>query len=912
MTDATKQFRRVQTIFDEVVALPDDLREARLEELCAPDEDLFGDVRSLLAADAEERSANGLRRALSQSDEAARPPRRIGPYEIESLLGRGGMGAVYLAHRADGEYVKKVAIKLIDLPLATNLFRERFRNERQILAGLDHPLIARMLDGGVSSDGDLYLVMEYVQGEPIATFCTQRALSLRERLKLFQGVCEAVQFAHQNLVVHRDLKPDNILVDSEGKPHLLDFGTAKLLSSAEVDAKSAFTREGFLSFTPQYASPEQVLGKPITTATDTYSLGVLLYVLLSNALPYELREFSTGEMVRVICDQPPRRIMAAPEFKAPLGADLESIVYKALRKEPERRYATVQQMLLDVQAYLDNRPVSARHGTLRYKTGKLIKRNRLSFAIAALLTISLIAGSIAILWQVRVANRERRIAVARSTDLRELSNSLLSELDEAIQQIPGSTSAQQLLVTRVLEHLDRMSQDANGDKLAEMDLVDAYTKLGKLQGDSYEQNLGDKAGGVKSLDKAIAIAQPLAEANPGDRAVLTALARAQDARGEILSTTDDSVGAAESLQASIKTYQQLIATPGVTKELLFEAADVYDILGDVVGQDTGFGDAAGALENYRKVIDIDHRILVIDPGYMRVRRGLVTMQSKLGNVELETDPAAALRDFQGALAANDALPKADQERLNMQRLRASLLRKQAQALSDLGRYAEAGPLFTQSFESYKRLSNLDPKDARALEDVRREQAMEVVSYENASDPSLVSSETLRQQNLRKAEQLYVEEEATLKELLKIQPNDNSFKASLDNVQVRLATVRYRLHKAPNEQQVRAALAELKTDAARDKASPMVLDLVVTAFLRVEPSSLREPAYALAQAKRGGDLTHHKSPDWLLSLSEAYQADGKQAEARATAEEGLALLPPAGSDGETSRLRKLLQMQASAA
>jgi hypothetical protein len=189
--------------------------------------------------------------------------------------------------------------------------------------------------------------------------------------------------------------------------------------------------------------------------------------------------------------------------------------------------------------------------------------------------------------------------------------------------------------------------------------------------------------------------------------------------------------------------------------------------------------------------------------------------------------------------------------------------------------------------------------------------MEVVSYENASDPSLVSSETLRQQNLRKAEQLYVEEEATLKELLKIQPNDNSFKASLDNVQVRLATVRYRLHNAPSEQQVRAALAELKTDAARDKASPMVLDLVVTASLRVEPSSLREPAYALAQAKRGADLTHHKSPDWLLSLSEAYQADGKQAEARATAEEGLALLPPAGSDGETSRLRKLLQMQASA-
>lgn len=906
MNEETKHFKRVQTVFDEVILLRDDRRETRLAELCGADDVLHSDVSSLLAALVEERHVSGSLRGASGADRNALPHRQVGPYEIESLLGRGGMGAVYLAHRADGQYTRKVAIKLIDLPLATNLFRERFRNERQILAGLDHPLIARMLDGGVSTDGDPYLVMEYVQGAPIHTYCTQHGLPLRERLKLFQGVCEAVQFAHQNLVVHRDLKPDNILVDNEGKPHLLDFGTAKLLSTSDVDTKSAFTREGFLSFTPQYASPEQVLGKPITTASDTYSLGVLLYVLLSNTLPYELKDFSTEEMFRVICEQSPRRIVAALEFKAPLGGDLEAIVNKALRKEPERRYGTAQQMHLDVQAYLDNRPVPARNGTLRYKAVKLVKRNRLSFVIAVLLTMSLIGGSLAVLWQARIANRQRRIAEARSTDLRELSNSLLSELDEAIKQIPGSTSAQHLLVTRVLEHLDRMAQDAHGDRIAEMDLAAAYTQLGKLQGDGYEQNLGDKPGAVKSLDKAIAIALPLAAAYPRDPAVLTALARAQDARGEVLSLADDNQGAAESLQASIKTYQQLLELPGATPQLIFEAADVYDIYGDLLGQDTGFGDTAGALENYRKAIDMDHRILSIDPGYMRVRRGLVTMQMKLGNIQLETDPSAALGEFEGALRANDALPKAEQDRLNMQRLRAALLRKKGVALSELQKYFEAGPVFRESFARYKHLSDSDPKDLRALEDLKRLLENEAESYVDAADLISSGPANARQFNLRHAEELYFEEEAVLKRLIATDAKDIGFKTALDFADVRLGTIRYQLHEEQSEIPIKAALAELKSDAKRDGASAMTLSLAVTAFLQVEPKSLREPAYTLGLARHGSSLTHERSPAWQLLLAQAYQANGQQQEAQSAAERGLSLLPSQDDVSQSSRLKTLLQ------
>ena len=260
--------------------------------------------------------------------------KRIGPYEIDRLLGRGGMGAVYLAHRADGQFEQKVAIKLIDLPLATELFRERFRQERQILAGLQHPYIARLLDGGMSGEGELYLVMEYVDGVPIHRFCEERRLSSDRANRIcFLRACEAVQFAHQNFVVHRDLKPDNILVAEDGTPRLLDFGTAKLLSPSLDKQDSQLTRDGYLSFTPQYASPEQVLGNPITTASDTYSLGVLLYFLLTGTLPYELKDLTMGQMMKTVCEMTPRKPSVIGRSQA-AGCRPGSDSLKALRKEP--------------------------------------------------------------------------------------------------------------------------------------------------------------------------------------------------------------------------------------------------------------------------------------------------------------------------------------------------------------------------------------------------------------------------------------------------------------------------------------------------------------------------------------------------------------------------------------------------
>jgi serine/threonine protein kinase len=279
MSEDQARYQLLQEIFHEMLALPEGQRAQALAARCGADLCLLAECVSLLnASQAEERLGS---RCAAESRNDANPGTRrppVGPYQLDRLLGRGGMGAVYLAHRIDGQFDQQVAIKLIDLPLATDLFRERFRLERQILAGLVHPFIARLLDGGVTEAGELYLAMEYVDGVPITRYANDNHLDLRQRVQLFAKVCGAVQYAHQSLVVHRDLKPDNIFVVVDGTPRLLDFGTAKLLVATPLDSAAGFTQHGLHSFTPQYASPEQVLGEPVTTATDTYSLGVLLFV----------------------------------------------------------------------------------------------------------------------------------------------------------------------------------------------------------------------------------------------------------------------------------------------------------------------------------------------------------------------------------------------------------------------------------------------------------------------------------------------------------------------------------------------------------------------------------------------------------------------------------------------------------
>ena len=913
MVETTESFLRIEAIFHEAQAAPAEGRAELIATRCAGNPELAAEVRLLLeACEEEEQLASTRLQEPGTGREVQEESRQIGPYLLDRLLGRGGMGAVYLAHRADGQFEQKVAIKLIDLPLATGVFQRRFRRERQILAGLQHPYIARLLDGGVTAAGDLYLVMEYVDGLPIQRYSQEHQLSVAQRLELFLRVCEAVQFAHQNFVVHRDLKPDNILVVEDGTPRLLDFGTAKMLSPAQTMPGSEETREGFQSYTPQYASPEQVLGNPITTASDTYSLGVLLYLLLTGEHPYEFKEFTTGEILRVICSQAPRRPMAEAGAGKPLDADLTAILDKALRKEAKDRYLTADQFANDVRAYLAGQPVGARQGTLRYLTCKFARRHSFGMLAFTFLAATLFAGILGVLWQAKVATEERRRAEARSADLRQLSNSLLSELDEAIKELPGSTGAQKLLVTRVLEHLDRMAKDAQGDRQAQLDLVDAYTRLANLQGNDYDQNLGDAAGAKVSINKAIALAAPLAPDGSKDREALRALAYALQSRSEILFGDGQSPAAIPTMRKAVEIYDRLVATGNDSPALLCDVASANSVLGDELEQNgtASLADSSAVLEAFRKSVALDERALVIDPHFLRAQRGLFVNRGKIGSVETETDPALALKEFQKGLLELKSLPDDEQKNLSMERMRAIFRRKEGAALVQLGEYAKAEDSLEEAAAIYQKFVAADPQDLRALADLKVALNFEALGYEIAADPALSAAVKDRRRNLAEAQKRWTQILKIVDQAMKREPSDEDWQLSKSDAQVRLGSIQYELHPSTDSAaMVRQGIADMEGLARNPQAGTRTLDIAASDLLIAKPASLRDPQFAAASAERAVALNHRKTPSMLLTLAQAYRATGQTGKSRAVANEGLALLPAPQPGSVKPRIRRLLETQA---
>ena len=404
-------------------------------------------------------------------------------------------------------------------------------------------------------------------------------------------------------------------------------------------------------------------------------------------------------------------------------------------------------------------------------------------------------GVAGVLWQARVANAERRRAEARSSDLRQLSNSLLSELDDAIKQLPGSTGVQKLLVTRVLEHLDRMAGDARGDRQTQLDLVDAYTRLGNIQGNPYDQNLGDPAGALLSLGKALAIAEPLAGPGSRDQDALRALALAQASRSEILFGTARTQDAIASMRAAVETYNRLIAPPDAPVSLICDTSSAYGTLGDELGQ-TGtasLADLAGALAAFRQSIALDDRVLAIDPHVLRAQRGLAISQMKIGSVEMDADPAQALKDFEIALERADALPTPEQSGLPTLRMRAMILRKEANALVQLGEYTRANALFAEVTAISQRLVTADPQDLRALADLEVVLDDEARGFEDAANPILALASGDRRRNLSATEKLLNQVAGIFERMLQQDPSDENWKAVLADVQAVSSAIQSVLH-----------------------------------------------------------------------------------------------------------------------
>jgi serine/threonine protein kinase len=909
MNQVEEHWQRTQRVFHEVAEVGEPERTAILEARCEGDTALMDELRSLLRACEAEESHRHDTAAPKATPETTRETTQIGPYELDHLIGRGGMGAVYLAHRSDGQFHQQVAVKLIDIPVAGEFLRERFRQERQILALLSHPFIARLLGGGITQGGELYLALEYVEGISITQYCSENKLSLHARLKLFLQVCDAVQYAHQNLVIHRDLKPDNILIAHDGTPRLLDFGTAKLLEPSPADAAAGLTQNGLRSYTPQYASPEQVMGEPVTTASDTYSLGVLLYLLLTGVPAYTLKEFTTTELLRVVCQELPPKPSAVAQLPERPDSDIDAVLLKALRKDPRERYLSVDQFAADLSNILAGRPVLARAPTLRYRAARFARRNKLALAAACLLLLTLVAGIGGILWQSRIANLERRRAEARSADLRELSNSLLSELDDALKEIPGSTGAQKLLVTRVLEHLDHMANDAAGDRQTTLDLIEAYTRLGNVQGNLYYQNLADTSGAVASFDKALALAAPLAKTYPSDKDVLRAQAAAFEARGEALSQANQAQASVASLRSAVAIYDRVTQLPGMTPALIFEAAIAYETLGNELAEDFGLADPAGGAAAYHRAIDMDEQALRLNPNFMPVRRGLPVMHLHLGNLLLETEPTASLQEVKLALSLQAALPPDQRGRLNQLRVHAVLLRKQAVAYGELGQYALADPLFAESLSSSQHFVDADAKDASALADLQRDLDDAAVSYESAANPLLGASPRDRNANLATAEQLLVREIETIRQDMKLSSTTDDDKPLLASVQIHLDAIRSALHHAiRSPAETSLSLAVLRHLADDPHATAGDIDLAVQADLIAQPASLRDPAHDVVLAERGVALTRRREATYFLLLARACRANHQPGQA--AAREGLSLLPTLPSATPKSRLQILLQDAAS--
>lgn len=413
------EWQQIKEILDGALERTGPDRAAYLESRCDANLELRRHIDELIAADDEVGSGLDLPIVATPSLVGAFGPLaagdRIGVYEILEEIGHGGMGIVYLARRAEEEFEKRVAIKVARLGMAGDMLLRRFRSERQIIASLDHPNIARLLDGGTTSDGQPYLVMEYIEGRPLLEWCEEKKLSTRQRLEIFLDVCSAVDYAHQNRIVHRDIKPANILVTAQGMPKLLDFGIAKLIAPELLGATAEETVTLLRLFTPDYASPEQVRGEPVTPASDVYASGVVLYELLTGRRPYRVSTSSAAEMIRVVCDTEPARpsSVAPRELVKHLTGDLDTIILKALRKEPERRYASGGALGEDIRRFLSGQPIEARPDTFGYRTSKFVRRHREGVAASAVAAISLTAGALA-LWFSLSAQRESRREGPRS------------------------------------------------------------------------------------------------------------------------------------------------------------------------------------------------------------------------------------------------------------------------------------------------------------------------------------------------------------------------------------------------------------------------------------------------------------------------------------------------------------------
>ncbi len=760
MADASG-WQDAKRLFEVAVTLTPAERDAYLGAHCAHDPDLRREVQSLL--DWHDESETFLETPparvadLPDVDVATLDllGQFLGPWRIVGIVGQGGMGVVYRGERADAAFKRQVAIKVVRPGAGRAAIVDRFHLERETLAALDHPNIARLLDGGATGTGDPYFVMEFVKGVTIDRYCDDHRLTIEQRLALFREVCAAVQYAHDNLVVHRDIKPDNILVTADGTPKLLDFGVAMIVSHDYEPGRDGPGLAATHLMTPDFASPEQVSGKQSTTTADVYSLGVLLHVLLTGTRPYRL----TGTTAATIREQLDAAVLSEPSRHALLGddaderaghrglaprtlaarlaGDLDSIVLRALGRTPAARYSRVEQLVADLERHRTSYPVSARPQDVAYRFGLFARRHRLAIAAAAGLALLLIAGIAVIAWQATVAATERQRAEHRFNEVRQLASVFMFDVHDAILELPGTTPARELIAKTAIRYLDSLAGEASDDLGLQRELADGFVRVGDVQGNPTNPNLGDTAGALVSYRRAVSIAEAVRAESPRDRAVAGTLALAHRRLGDVLAQTGDLAMALGELQASNALYATIAAGPAAALGDRIEAGIAAVKLGDVLGNPNfqNLGRTADADRQYAIALDAFRRLYRADTTDMRVRRYLGLTLERIGTMhEAAQRWQQAGAAYEESFAIRRALAADEPMHQNIQRDLAIAYEKLGKVHRQTDGPAAAADYFRQALSTFERLAAADPANENAARTV-------AISREQLADTAIAMGTT---------------------------------------------------------------------------------------------------------------------------------------------------------------------------
>ncbi|MBA3973984.1 MAG: hypothetical protein C0504_07170 [Candidatus Solibacter sp.] len=779
---------RVEELFHQAMSLPPANRRPFLEQQCAGEPRILDAVLKLLgvSSQADSRFEKPIDPPAFLLDPSSPSPSvsslqgsLLGPWRLLKPLAAGGMGAVWIAERADGQFTMAAAVKLLRRGFDSDDARRRFAAERQILASLQHPYIARLLDGGISPDGLPYLVMELIDGRPLDAHCAAMRLDVNARLALFRKVCEAVRFAHSQLIVHRDLKPHNILVTARGEPKLLDFGIAKLLDH-ELQADQ--TSPASLMLTPRYASPEQALGLPISTQSDVYSLGVILYELLTGQSPYSSTQRTAAEWFSAINNEdapPPSRKAADPALARFLSGDIDAIVQKALEKAASNRYRSVEQLDADIAAYLAGKPVSASPQTPLYRAVKFARRHALPVSATAAALVLLLSAFAITLYQYRAASNERALAQRRFTQARELARLSLFDLYDIVQQIPGSTNAQRLLVSKSLDHYKRLAAQAQGDAELLAEVASGYCRLGDLQGNPYVPNIGDPPAAIETYRQGLALLTSIPD-GLGPPQLELARARLHGSLGDVVSLAGATQDALKYLRHAetilLAARESAPRDTAIQAELCSRRESIADRL---AGVGTGVTiDEAQAIRTYESAragwLDMLTWPNLSPEMQARAARADAIALMKLGNVDMARERyTPAVARYRDARTAVSKLDRANRESLSSIRTQIMILKGEGYALLWSGKPIDALPILAEGVALSRRLLAGDPQNEQHQSGLTTLLTAHGEALKAANRPAEAAAAWIEAQSLSLA-------------LLARNPNNAVAKTRLDDIRAKLA------------------------------------------------------------------------------------------------------------------------------